>query len=117
MFIFNSRTGEFLDGDNRLAEGYSGTGAGRNDPDMEHVQGVGPIPRGKYKIGAVYSDPHLGPIVMHLDAEPGTDTFGRSLFRIHGDNAEHDASHGCVILPRPVRERVAASPDKELWVV
>lgn len=118
MFIFNTETGEFFDGETLVTTGYSGTGAGRDNPGMEHVQGVGPIPRGEYKIGPVYNDVHgLGPVVMHLDPLPGTDTFGRDLFRIHGDNTEHDASHGCVILPRNVREKVAASKDKILKVV
>lgn len=101
-----------LDGD----KCYSGTGPGRNNPNMQDVPDVGPIPAGKYKIGMAYDDPTLGKIVMHLDPLPGTNTFGRSLFRIHGDNVEHDASHGCVIAAKHIREMINTSRDRVLLV-
>ena len=31
--------------------GYAGTGAGRNNPAMENVRNVGPIPQGNYSVG------------------------------------------------------------------
>lgn len=98
--------------------GYSGTAAGRNNPDMQAVQNVGPIPRGSYIIGHWYNDfQKLGPCVMALDALPGTETFGRNLFRIHGDNKNHDASHGCIILGPTLRAMIASSTDRQLDVV
>ena len=98
--------------------GYSGTGDGRNNPRMQDVQNVGPIPCGQYIIGPAYDDlGGLGPCVMHLDPYPSTNTFGRSLFRIHGDNVNHDASHGCVILGPSIRHLIAASDDRTLVVV
>ena len=56
---------------------------------------------------------------MHLDAEPFTNTFGRSLFRIHGDSIEHpgDASDGCVILPLTLRKLIAMSSERLLTVL
>ena len=97
--------------------GYSGTGAGRDNPAMQNVPNVGPIPQGSYTIGPEYDEvPGLGPCVMHLDAQPGTETFGRSEFRIHGNNAENDASHGCVILGPALRHLIAADVDKVLVV-
>lgn len=99
-----------------VAQGYSGSGEGRNNPSKEAVPGVGPIPRGKYKIGKSYKHKDLGPIVMNLDPV-GHDALGRSLFRIHGDNLTHTASHGCIILQRPIREEIAQSGDTELTVV
>ena len=33
-----------------MGKGYSGTGGGRDNPDLEHVGFVGPIPRGTYDI-------------------------------------------------------------------
>lgn len=99
------------------ATGYSGTGEGRNNPAMQNVPDVGPIPVGQYVIGDAYDDPQgLGPCVMHLDPYPNTNTFGRSLFRIHGDNSEHDASHGCVILGPATRHLIDASDDRTLVV-
>lgn len=96
---------------------YSGYGEHRNDPSLCNVPNVGPIPPGKYRIGKAYQHEHLGPVVMNLDPLPGTNTFGRSLFRIHGDNKEHNASHGCIIAPRSLREAINASQDRILEVL
>ncbi len=96
--------------------GYSGTGIGRNAPDAQRIPHTGPIPQGRYRIGKDYDHPHLGPCVMNLEPEPGTDTFGRSLFRIHGDNKRHDASQGCIILGPTLRRLIARSFDDELEV-
>jgi hypothetical protein len=101
----------------RVGSGYSGRDEGRNNPKMIAVQGVGPIPIGKYSIGPAYDHPHLGPCVMNLDPLEGTNTFGRSLFRIHGDNSQHDASHGCIVIGPALRKAVAASKDKILEVI
>lgn len=98
--------------------GYSGTGDGRNNPAMENVQNVGPIPRGGYNIGKAYDDiGGLGPCVMHLDPLPGNNACERSAFRIHGDNANHDASHGCIILGPVIRHLIAGSRDRTLQVL
>lgn len=94
MWGYAQGDGELLHDGAFEGTGYSGTGAGRNAPEQQSVPNVGPIPQGRYRIGAHYDDPTLGPYVMHLDAEPGTNTFGRSLFRIHGDNARHDRQCG-----------------------
>lgn len=96
--------------------GYSGFGEGRNHPSKVRVRMVGPIPPGRYRIGPPYRHARLGPVTMNLDPLPGTEMFGRSLFRIHGDNATHDASHGCIILSRALRDEIAASPDRLLDV-
>lgn len=96
---------------------YSGHGECRNDPQKEDVPHEGPPPRGKYHIGKVYNHDHLGPFVMNLDPLPGTQMFGRSLFRIHGDNKEHNASHGCIICPRDMRIHIAQAQDRILEVV
>lgn len=95
---------------------YSGFDEHKNDPSMVGVPNVGPIPPGKYKIGLGYTHTLLGPVVMNLDPLPGTNTLGRSLFRIHGDNANHNASHGCIIAPRTLRLVINASQDRILEV-
>ncbi len=98
--------------------GYSGHGEGRNNPDMQDMPDIGPIPQGSYVIGMAYNDPgRLGPCVMHLDPMEGTNTFGRSLFRIHGDNLEHDASEGCIILSLSMRSIISTSGDRKLVVI
>lgn len=116
MWTYAQTSGELCHDGEFVGTGYSGTGRGRNSPEMESTPGVGPLPAGRYHIGPSYNDPHLGPCVMHLDPEPGTTTFGRSLFRIHGDNARHDASHGCIILGPLIRHAIAASADHDLTV-
>lgn len=98
--------------------GYSGADTGRNNPAMQDVVDAGPIPQGSYKIGSAYDDiGKLGPCVMALDPLPGTETFGRTLFRIHGDNINHDASHGCIILGPAIRRKIASSADRDLVVM
>lgn len=115
MFEYNPKTG-LLTHDGHSLEGgkqcYSGTGAGRNNPDLEAMQNVGPIPQGKYKIGPAYKHPRLGPCVMNLDPLPGTNTHGRSAFRIHGNNKQNDASHGCIICPPQLRTYISTNTDK-----
>lgn len=91
------------------ASGYAGKGIGKNNPDMEHVRSVGPLPQGDYFIHRPITHPRLGPVAMRLiPGAPGS-AFGRSGFYIHGDSKQHpgEASTGCIILPRHVREAVA----------
>lgn len=102
-----------------VGQGYSGFNDCANDPKKVAVKAQGPIPPGKYRIGKAYKHEHLGPICMNLDPLPGTEMHGRSLFRIHGDNstpAPFDGSHGCIILARPIREKINASQDRILEV-
>lgn len=102
-----------------VSKGYSGFRANANKPEFQAARGLGPIPRGKWRMTAVTDSPNTGPFTIVLEPEPGTDTLGRSAFRIHGDNARGDrsASHGCIILPRAVREQIWRSGDRELVVV
>lgn len=112
------KTGELTDPDGHFAgTGYSGrAGIWRNNPDQEPVQAHGPIPAGRWSIGPAHLSPHTGPITMDLAPLAGTNTYGRSLFRIHGDNANHDASEGCIILGPAIRRQIDASHDKTLIV-
>jgi hypothetical protein len=97
--------------------GYSGTGAGRNNPVMQNVPNTGPIPEGDYDIGPAHDSDTTGPMTMNLTPLPGTNTFDRDLLRIHGDNRRHDASHGCPIAPPDVRRQIRDSGDTRLRVV
>lgn len=114
---YSQRTGRLSLGNIHIATGYSGNGKGRNNPDMQHVRGVGPIPRGMYTISMPYKHPRLGPSVMNLDPMEGTDTLGRSLFRIHGNNISNNASNGCIVMGPAVRKAIAESGDSQLEVV
>lgn len=102
-----------------VAEGYSGAGDGKNNPAMQDVHNVGPIPQGKYTIGEPSDTKTHGPYVMHLTPDASNDMFGRAGFLIHGDSVVNPgtASEGCIIMPRKVREEVWASGDRDLEVV
>lgn len=101
-----------------VATGYSGSGPGKNNPAQQAVHDVGPIPQGKFTIGDPYDTDSHGPHVMRLTPDPADEMFGRAGFLIHGDSISHPgtASHGCIILPRDVRNRIADSGDRELTV-
>jgi hypothetical protein len=114
------RTGRLLDPEGVcVGRGYSGFEEGKNNPDFCAFANVGPIPPGLYSIGPAYHHEHLGPVTMNLDPIEETDTFGRSLFRIHPDSIREPgrASHGCICLPRALREMIDASECRVLLVV
>lgn len=119
MWGFNISKGTITNNGLMVGIGYSGHGDGKGNSKLVAVPNVGPIPPGKYRIGKAYDDPGgLGPCVMHLDPLPGTNVFGRSLFRIHGDSIKTPgtASHGCVIAPPAVRRAINQSQDRVLEV-
>lgn len=109
-------SGQLRQNNELVATGYSGCGDGRNNPAEQAVPNVGPIPQGRYSIGVEFNAPVQGPCTMRLTPE-GHDALGRDGFLIHGDNATHDASTGCIVLPPEAREQIAASADRELEVV
>ncbi len=95
-----------------VGEGFSGGGEGRNNPTEQDVKRVGPIPRGDWNIGPAYRGA-LGPITLNLSPQPGTETFNRDLFRIHGGTR----SEGCIIMDQNTRQRVNRSQDRTLRVI
>lgn len=99
--------------------GYSGKGRGLNNAALQAAVGTGPIPQGRWTITGRRDSPNTGPCTLILVPVPGTETFGRSEFRIHGDSIAHPgtASHGCIILPRAVRDAIWRSGDHALEVV
>jgi Protein of unknown function (DUF2778) len=126
MNTFKQSTGELfgLDG-KREGIGYAGHGPGRNNPAMENVRAVGPLPRGKYTAVEMFPDhPHVGKYALHL--EPDDETRARILaygrdpdsFFCHGDSVEHPgfASDGCIIQARNTREFIWNN-DRDIEVV
>jgi hypothetical protein len=118
MWTYHSETGLLEHNGVTLGRGYSGHGEGLNNSAFEAVHDVGPIPRGLWSIGSFYTDSEKGPLACILEDKKAV-TFGRSGFMIHGDNpeADHSASHGCIILSRPLRQMIAESGDTSLEVV
>lgn len=120
MWIYSQSAGSIAHGGGDvLASGYAGAGIGKNNPAAQHLHNVGPIPQGRYTIGAPIGTPTHGPYVLPLTPDPGNTMFGRSEFLIHGDSASHPgkASEGCIILPRPTREAIGGSSDPVLLVI
>lgn len=111
MWSFQQSTGMLAHDGGEVGAGYSGHGSGVNNPAWQREPMVGPIPQGKYRIGAPFAHPAAGPICMRLTALPGTNTFGRAGFMMHGDNRamDHTASEGCIIAARGYRLQVAAT--------
>ena len=117
-WTYEQGTGRLLHNGAVVATGYSGNGAGLNNPNQQMVPNHGPIPRGSYTIGQQHNVPgNVG--VMNLTPKPGTNVGPRFGFLIHGDNsaANQTASDGCVILPPNIRHIINASADKDLVVV
>jgi hypothetical protein len=120
MWTYAQKTGDLLQDGNAVATGYSGFDNGKNNPDMQAVHDVGPIPQGDWTIvGPPVNTAAHGPYVLTLTPAQATNTFGRSGFLMHGDavNAPGTASRGCIIMPRTAREQVWNSGDTDLEVV
>ena len=99
--------------------GYSGLGIWKNDPASEALVDKGPIPAGQWLIDLrPIQSPKTGPYTLILTPN-GHPAHERSAFRIHGDSATHPgaASHGCIIMPRGVRERIVAAGVVALNVI
>ena len=120
MWTYEQHSGRLLHNGMEIAVGYSGLGEGRNNGALQGVHDIGPIPRGRWQFGHVQCVDHVGPhgpFVIPLIPGAGTDTEGRDGFLCHGDNPEHTASHGCIILPRATREEIVALHDLDLEVI
>lgn len=123
MWIWDQSAGTLSRNGVVISRGYAGKGRGRNNPALQGVKGVGPIPQGRWKILAPYNSKNTGPYTMAVHAVDKTpnddthDTTGRGAFRIHGDNLTGTASQGCIILPRKIREKIWLSGDRDLEVV
>jgi hypothetical protein len=114
-WTYSQSTGQLARDGQFVATGYSGFGIGRNNPSEQAMPNVGPIPQGHYNIGPPFEAAIQGPCTMRL-TPVGHDALGRDGFLIHGDNLTHDASTGCIVLPREVRESIASSEDHDLEV-
>jgi len=125
MWVWDQSAGTLSRDGVLVSRGYAGKGRGHNNPALQGVRGVGPLPRGRYRIGAPRTSQRTGPYAMDLypvDATPADtvhDATGRASFQIHGDSVRNPgtASSGCIILPRANRQQIWSSGDHELEVV
>jgi Protein of unknown function (DUF2778) len=125
MWTYQQSTGRLSRDGKFVSAGYSGKGRGVNNPALQGVAGIGPIPVGIWRITEMYNSKNVGPYTLRLeavDAKRGDDRHeatGRGAFRMHGDNVRGDrsASEGCIIMPKAVRVAVWTSKDRDLRVV
>lgn len=111
-------SGELWHNGKLMATGYSGNLTNKNNPDRQHVKGMGPIPRGIWHIGGHSNS--KGPMTINLKQTSG-ESFGRSLFRIHGEKKPPAvagfASAGCIIMGPRIRSKIILSSDRKLEVL
>ncbi|WP_095921969.1 tlde1 domain-containing protein [Rahnella victoriana] len=103
---YEQSTGRLYNGSELVETGYSGVLTNKNNPDRQQVKGMGPLPRGTYRITG--SSTSKGPVTVNLEQTSG-ETFGRSLFRVHGERRNKPAgfaSEGCIIMSQPTRRRI-----------
>ena len=106
------------DGRGPIGRFYAGAPGHVNKPDDCALVGLGPLPVGVYQMGPPIDDPDVGQFAIPLTQIQGN-TYNRSAFLWHGDNASkapESSSRGCPISPRSVREIGAADPDQLLTV-
>lgn len=117
-WTYYQSTGELWHNNKLIGKGYSGNLTNKNNPDRQHVKGMGPLPRGTYHIGGHTRS--KGPMTINLEQVSG-ESFGRSLFRIHGEKRPPAvpgfASEGCIIMGPVVRAKIIQSHDRTLEVV
>lgn len=103
---YEQSTGRLYNGSELVETGYSGSLTNKNNPDRQQVKGLGPLPRGTYRIAG--HSISKGPVTIILEQTSG-DSFGRSAFRIHGERVNKPAgfaSEGCIIMSQATRRRV-----------
>jgi hypothetical protein len=125
MWTYVQKSGELLHDGEHEGTGYSGYNDphsgqdGKNNPDLQNIHDVGPIPVGRYVIGTPHDTLTHGPFVLPLTPDADNEMFDRSCFLIHGDSVVEPgtASRGCIIMSRAIRNEVAASGDHLLTVI
>lgn len=117
MWKFEVAAGLLCDPAGLAVPAYSGHGDGRDNPEMEAVSNVGPIPRGRYSIGAARWSEKTGPITITLTPIEHN-AHGRTAFEVHGDSITKpgEASHGCIITNPKTRGQMRDSEDRILEV-
>lgn len=119
MWTYVQRTGSLYWNGKKISTGYSGYREGKNNPDMQTVENVGPLPCGLFELKTPYDSARVGPYAIPIEPKDGTNVFGRKDFRVHGDSIQQPggASHGCLIFSLPIRKQIWNSGDHDLQVV
>lgn len=122
---YKQSTGEVFNSAGKLlGVGHAGNGLGLNNPAMQFVHNVGPLPRGHYKLAPWVMEPRpapldkLGPITAELIPQPDEDGSlawlqGRGGFYFHGPVF----SEGCPVQEHDVRLAMSKNGDMDLIVI
>ena len=122
---YSQSTGQMTKDDGTLvATGFAGNNSrpgvnpkhlqGMNNPDMQSVHCIGPLPQGTYTVGTWGLHHPVGPNSAPLTQTSG-ETFGRNAFFIHGpgDTDPMNSSEGCICIHMPDRQKVIdLNPDQ-----
>jgi hypothetical protein len=102
-----------------LGTGFAGIGAGINNPQMQGIKNVGPLPVGFYRMAPPGPSVLLGPYAIRLDPNPANKMYGRAGFFMHGECIQHplSSSHGCIVMPFSTREAAFESGDRVIEVI
>lgn len=118
-WIYKQSTGQLFRDGSLIETGYSGALTSKNNPDHEHVRGMGPIPRGVWRIGSTGTG--KGPLTVTLiHVSGGSYQRDMGTFRMHGDKRHGIpgfASEGCIIMSNPTRLLVSKDHDSRLEVI
>jgi RHS repeat-associated protein len=116
-------TGQITDNNGKVVgNAYAGNGQGLNNPAMQSVNSVGPLPQGTYAIGTQQDNTtHTGTVLrssMRLTPNRANNMFGRNGFLMHGPHANDnmDSSDGCPVTSRATRDLIGQSNDHILQV-
>ena len=125
MYVYEIASGKLYSANgNLISEGYSGSEEAKNNPAAVQEVAKGPIPPGLYTMSMIrdvngqpcdYEDKKKP--VIRLIPDRTNEMYGRSGFLIHGDNTDHTASEGCVIMDYPTRVYLASGADNRLEVI
>lgn len=126
MLKYVQKSGCLYDALGRLmGVGYSGghcgcSPEGVNNPDMQDIPNVGPIPVGLYTMQTPIQHSVLGEFAIPLEPDPGNAMHNRSGFFAHGDlisGPPNSASDGCIVISREIREKMWTSYDRVVKVI
>ncbi len=122
-WIYSQSTGRltYVDSNGNSAfvgTGYAGYGPGLNNPAMQNVPFIGPLPQGLYTIGPQQDNGNRSQSMV-LTPNPGNQMFDRWGFLIHGPHKDdqHDSSNGCPVFKKSIRDQIGKSNDKCFQVV
>ena len=122
MWTYTQVSGDIGHEGEHVGYGYAGDKdhpEGKNNPAMQSVHNIGPLPCGLYDMNPPVDTNTHGPYVIWLTPHPENEMYGRSAFGIHGDSLVEpgNASEGCIATGPVTRRNMWNSGDHLLRVI